>query len=80
MPHDGRVLVIEFVLPDVIDRADPDLEARLMSDLNMLAITGGKERSAVEWTRLLHEAGLDMQRVVPVEGDLVSIVEAARRA
>jgi hypothetical protein len=79
-PHDGRVLVIEFVLPDVIDRADPDLEARLMSDLNMLAITGGKERSAVEWTRLLHEAGLDMQRVVPVEGDLVSIVEAARRA
>ena len=49
IPDDGRLLVIEFVLPDVISRADPLLEERLMSDLNMLAVTGGKERSEIEW-------------------------------
>jgi hypothetical protein len=48
LPADGRVLVIEFVLPDVVGHADRDLEQRLMSDLNMLVVTGGKERSATE--------------------------------
>ena len=74
---EGRVLVIEFVLPDVVDRPDLDLEQRLMSDLNMLAVTGGKERSATEWKHLLTSAGLKCERIIPVSGDLVSIVEAS---
>jgi len=74
---EGRVLVVEFVLPEVVDHADRDLEQRLMSDLNMLAVTGGKERSATEWRRLLASAGLKCVRIVPVPGDLVSIIEAA---
>jgi len=36
LPDEGRLLVIEFVLPDVVDHADLELEIRLMSDLNML--------------------------------------------
>ncbi|MCA9672951.1 MAG: hypothetical protein KC503_45480 [Myxococcales bacterium] len=80
LPPEGRVLIIEFVLPDVIDREDAELEQRLMSDLNMLAVTGGKERSAGQWTALLRAAGLELSRVVPVDGDLVSIVEATRAA
>jgi hypothetical protein len=79
LPADGRILVIEFVLPDVVDHADLDLEHRLMSDLNMLAVTGGKERSAAEWKHLLTAAGLECKRIIPVPGDLVSIVEAAPR-
>lgn len=79
LPPEGRVLVIEFVLPDVVDRADPALEYRLMSDLNMLAVTGGKERSAAEWMTLLGSANFDCQRIIPVSGELVSIVEAAPR-
>jgi hypothetical protein len=79
LPDTGRVLVIEFVLPDVVDHADPALEMRLMSDLNMLAVTGGKERSAVEWRALLDKAGFECQRIIPVPGDLVSIIEAAAR-
>jgi hypothetical protein len=74
---EGRVLVVEFVLPAVVDRADRDLEQRLMSDLNMLAVTGGKERSATEWKQLLASAGLQCERIIPVPGDLVSIIEAA---
>jgi hypothetical protein len=77
LPKDGRVLVIEFVLPGVIDHADPELEGRLMSDLNMLAVTGGKERSAAEWEPLLNSAGFDCLRIIPVPGQLVSIVEGA---
>jgi hypothetical protein len=79
LPPEGRLLVIEFVLPDIIDRADAGLERRLMSDLNMLAVTGGKERSGVEWKNLLGDASLECRRIVPVPGDLVSIVEASHR-
>jgi hypothetical protein len=82
---EGRLLVIEFVLPDVVDHADAELEHRLMSDLNMLAVTGGKERSSVEWKGLLTRAGFQCLRIIPVSGDPVaaarwgsaSIIEAA---
>ncbi len=76
LPPEGRILVIEFVLPEVVDHADRDLEQRLMADLNMLAVTGGKERSAAQWKGLLPDAGLRCEKVVPVPGDLVSIIEA----
>jgi len=39
LPPDGCILIVEIVLPEVIDGADPDLERRLLSDLNMLAVT-----------------------------------------
>jgi predicted transcriptional regulator len=77
LPFDGRILIVEFVLPDVIDRADPDLEKRLLSDLNMLAVTGGKERSTLEWRTLVARAGLRCNRVIPVSDDLVSVIECA---
>jgi ubiquinone/menaquinone biosynthesis C-methylase UbiE len=77
LPREGRVLVIEFVLPAIVDHADPDLEARLMSDLNMLVVTGGKERTEAEWRTLLSSAGFECRRVLPVASALVSIIEAA---
>jgi hypothetical protein len=77
LPDDGRILIVECVLPDVIDRADADLEKRLLSDLNMLAVTGGKERSTSEWRTLVACAGLRCNRVIPVFGDLVSVIECA---
>ena len=79
MRKEGRLLVIEFVLPDVVDHADLELEHLLMSDLNMLAVTGGKERSAVEWKKLLSSAEFECRRIITVPGELVSIIEAAPR-
>jgi O-methyltransferase domain/Dimerisation domain len=81
MPENGALLVIEFMLPPLVPRADPQLEGRLMSDLNMLAVTGGRERSEREWSRLLAAAGFVLTRVHPVGGDTllvrnVAIVEA----
>jgi len=75
IPENGALLVIEFVLPAVVSGADPQLEAHLMSDLNMLAVTGGRERSEREWKSLLEAAGFRLSGVFPVGND-VGIVEA----
>jgi hypothetical protein len=81
IPQNGNLLVIEFVLPRLVSQVDPQLEGRLMSDLNMLAVTGGRERSEREWKILLEAAGFVLNRVYPVGGDTlmvrnVGIVEA----
>ena len=69
MTPESRLLLIEFVLPSVVNRPDRELERRLVSDLNMLAVTGGKERSEVEWKRLLEQSGLTLRKVVPISAD-----------
>jgi hypothetical protein len=77
LPAAGRLLVIEFLLPDVVDHADPGLEQRLGSDLNMLAVSGGRERSAIEWKSLLARASFNCHQIIPVSGELCSIIEAS---
>jgi hypothetical protein len=47
-----------------------------MSDLNMLAVTSGRERSEREWRQLLEGAGFTLTRNVPVPEMDVSILEA----
>jgi hypothetical protein len=78
IPHIGSLLVIEFILPPLVSHVDPQLEGHLMSDLNMLAVTGGQERSEREWRKLLEAAGFTLTGVYPVGGDAgnVGIVEA----
>lgn len=73
---DGCLLVIEFVLPDAISEPDEKLQQRLLSDLNMLAVTGGKERSASQWSVLLEGSGFRTGRMVPVPELDVHIIEA----
>lgn len=76
IPSTGSLLVIEFVLPDVVAKPAPELIFRFMSDLNMLAVTGGRERSEHEWRQLLEEAGFTLTRNIPVPELDVSILEA----
>jgi hypothetical protein len=66
---------MEFILPPLVSQADPNLEGRLMSDLNMLAVTGGRERSEREWRTLLETAGFRLTGVYPVESH-VGVLEA----
>jgi hypothetical protein len=65
----GSLLIVEFILPALVSHADPQLESHLMSDLNMLAVTGGKERSEREWKALLEAAGFILTGVYPVGDD-----------
>jgi ubiquinone/menaquinone biosynthesis C-methylase UbiE len=69
IPQNGSLLIVEFILPPLVSHADPQLEAHLMSDLNMLAVTGGRERSEREWRTLLEAAGFLLTAVYPVGGD-----------
>lgn len=61
-PH-GRLLVFEFVVP-------PPKEASLakLLDLNILAVTGGRERTEVEYRELFAAAGFGLVAVHPAAG------------
>jgi len=69
IPSDGFLLVIEFVLPDVISRPDKKLERTVMSDINMMAVTGGSERSPLQWKSLLSAGGFEMRRIIPIAAE-----------
>ncbi len=67
----ATVLVVENVIAE--DRPDP--RGRTL-DVVMLAVTGGRERTATELGVLFKQAGLEPREVVPTAGPL-HIVEAA---
>jgi hypothetical protein len=62
MSAGGRVLIVERLIPH-----DPaDAVPVLLSDINMLVLTGGMERTNAEYGGLLTQAGLVPGRVLPV--------------
>ena len=67
---DGRLVVIENVVPDSIEPAMVH-----MMDLNMLVMTGGIERTAREYGELFAKAGFRLDRVVPTASPF-SVIEA----
>lgn len=66
----GRVLVVEMLVPEEIG---PDFV--MLMDLNMLVITGGRERTAKEFEALFTQAGLRLARVLPTKSPF-SLLEA----
>jgi hypothetical protein len=62
MAGDGRVLIVERLIPDDVTDALPVL----LSDMTMLVFTGGRERTNPEYSRLLDGAGLSLTKVQPV--------------
>ena len=70
MTADGKLLVIEMVIPDDNHRSPAQL-----IDLNMLVMTGGKERTASEYEALLSQAGFRLDRLIPT-GSPYHLVEA----
>jgi hypothetical protein len=76
MDDDGTLLLVEPVMPPV-PAATPDVLMMVMSDLNMLVCTGGKERTEAEFRTLLAGAGLDLRSITPVSGPTnFSVLEA----
>src|SRR5688572_18989766 len=70
----ARLLVVEMIIPESND--EPSL-ARL-DDINMLAITGGRERTEQEFADLFDSAGFDLVKVHKTEGPFC-IIEGVRR-
>ena len=71
---DATVLLIDFVIPEN-SRAD---HPGHWTDLEMLIVNGGRERTASEFRSVVEAAGLRMTRVVPTLSPL-SLVEVAPR-
>jgi len=79
----GRVLVIERALPDDsaprtrrADRTNSDIH---MTDLNMLVMTTGRERTTGEYAQLFGAAGLELVNVVAT-GSALNVFEACAAA
>lgn len=73
MKADGRLLLVEMVLP-----AGDVPHPGKMLDMLMLLVPGGQERSEAEYRALLDKAGFRLTRVVPTASP-VSVVEAVPR-
>jgi SAM-dependent methyltransferase len=73
MAEGGRLLLVERVPPE---RAPPSaaVQGHVLSDLNMLVRTGGRERTEAEYRTLLAAAGLRLTRIIPTRAPW-SVVE-----
>jgi hypothetical protein len=68
----GRILIVEQLAPE---RAEPAHASVIRGDIQMMVSTGGMERTATEYHRLLAEAGLELVRIIPTASQF-SILEA----
>ena len=73
MPDDGKVLIIETVVPE---GNDPHFSKII--DLEMLMSPGGVERTPTEFEQLLNGSGFKLNRIIPTPG-MMSIVEAVKQ-
>ena len=69
MPAKARLLVVEYVLP-----AGDKPSFGKLTDLTMMVMAGGLERTEAEYRRLFAAHGFRLTRVVPTAGD-ISVVE-----
>ena len=72
MATNGRVLLVEAVI-------QPGTATSFSKyvDLNMLVMTGGRERTQAEYRALLDSAGLRLTRIVPTHTE-ISVIEAVQ--
>ena len=61
---DGRLLIIEPVLPPTVDGTLPP--QMYLSDLNMLVNVGGRERTRADFEKLCADAGFRLTTVTPL--------------
>ena len=76
MGKGGRLLVVERVVPERIEPTFVDQRGTLM-DLNMLVLTGGRERTDPEFRDLFESSGLMLRRFFPTRSGL-HVIEAIR--
>lgn len=72
MRGDAVLLVLEWIVPDRVGPADASIVG---TDLNMLVMVGGQERTESEYRELIASAGLRVTRVIPTPAAM-SLIEA----
>ena len=69
----GKLLLLETVIPE-----GPEPHLGKFIDIEMLALPGGKERTAEEFKTLFASSGFELTNIVPTKSPL-SVVEAVRK-
>lgn len=72
MKDDGRLLLVETLIPE-----DSNPSFSKLSDIHMMVMTGGRERTETEYRELFRKAGFELTRVIPTES-MVSVVEGVK--
>jgi len=70
MPENGRVLLVDMIVPDGASASFSKL-----LDLNMLVMNGGRERTQAEFCALLEAADYKLTRIIPTMAPQ-SVIEA----
>lgn len=70
VPNNGALLLVEFDLPE-----DSAPSRGKFIDVNMMVLTGGKERTVVEYSSLLSAAGFRLTRTAPTSSSF-KVIEA----
>jgi hypothetical protein len=70
-PAQAKLLVLEFILPE-----EPGPHPAKVLDILMLAVTGGLERTTMQYGSLLAAGGFKLERVVPTASSISVIVAA----
>lgn len=73
-PEGARLLLVERVMPERV-APEPGILLKVLGDLQMLAVTGGRERTEREMRALLERTGFRTLRVLPAASHL-DIIEA----
>ncbi len=68
----SRLMLVERRVPDQVTDPDADLPL-VMSDLQMMVVLGGRERTTSEYAALLEAAGLRMSRTIAMDSDFCAI-------
>jgi O-methyltransferase domain/Dimerisation domain len=74
MGPDSRLLLLESLMPRMVT---PETSGPVMSDMNMLVCTGGRERTEEEFREMLAAAGFTVSGIVAAPPTNYSIIEAA---
>lgn len=74
VPQRGKVLLLERVLPDAAAMSEA-ARPLLVSDLTMMVMNGGRERTEDQYRRLLAASGFRLMRITPTATE-ISVLEA----
>ena len=74
MASGAKLLLMERVIPDEIETTSKS-QNTLLSDLNMMVIVSGRERSKAEYEALFKAAGFSLTRIIATQS-VISIIEA----
>ena len=72
LPEHGKLILVEAVVPAT---SEPHFSKFI--DLNMLVMTGGRERTEAEFRQLYEDSGFKLSRIVPTESPF-SVIEGVK--